>query len=123
MRANVIEQRESQEMHFCPIGEDRVMTRHHVAMNMRAVALAEERGSWYTVERLLRSSLFERVRAASDGGTLRELAELESRLAVAKSHEVLHGEDSLLVADHPFNVKHQALRAIRKRQLTDLPTP
>ena len=82
------------------------MTAHHVATNMGALALAEERGCWMTVASYIEGELFKSVKAAASPAQVAELDAAAVRLEAARRHEAIHGKRSLLDMDHWFNKEH-----------------
>jgi hypothetical protein len=87
-------------------------TPHTVRINLGALALAEERGDWAAIGAWVTTDLFARMERYADSQLRDQLSGIRQRLAVAQKYEAHHGIGSLLVLDHPFNIRMaQELRA------------
>lgn len=82
------------------------MTSYYVDLNLRALALAEERGAWAVVAHYHECDLFKEVRVSASPEQLAGLEASASCLAAALLHEAVHGKDSLLDMEHWFNKKY-----------------
>ena len=62
-------------------------------------------GSWLALELLFTGKMGQKAERDADGEIAEKLAEAKVRLAKALDYERIHGHGSLLVHDHPFNVR------------------
>ena len=94
------------------------MTPHHVDTNMKALALAEERGSWHAVGRMLEGPVFDMIRPVASAEVLAEIEACTARLAAARAYEAVHGRGALWKHDHWFNKKLEASCKVRNVAFT-----
>lgn len=80
----------------------------------------EESGSWLALELHFTGKLGQKAARDANGEVAKRLEESKRRLAEALEYERIHGSGSLLVHEHPFNVR--MARHLAKAQADHLRT-
>ena len=62
-------------------------------------------GSWLALDLLFTGKMGQKAERDADSEIAEKLAEAKVRLAKALDYERIHGHGSLLVHDHPFNIR------------------
>jgi len=80
------------------------------ANHIRALRHAVQYGNTRTVAYLLKSDIFKTKPVVEDAHAQAIILEVDSWLKGALDFESIHGPGSMLVRDHPFNVKMERFR-------------